>query len=66
MGNTMVCYKSPDHSKKADEVYFGKSRKSLKLQRLVIVGHFNLPDIYWNGNTAGHNLGGFWKISGKN
>lgn len=54
MGNTTVCYVSPDHSKKADEAYFGNSRKSLILQRLVIVGHFNLPDIYWKGNTAGH------------
>lgn len=56
MGNitVKVCYKSPDQGKKADDIYFSSSRKSLKSQRLVIVGHFNLPDIYWTGNTAGH------------
>ena len=49
-----VCYKSPDRGKKADKVYFSNSIKSLKSKILVIVGNFNLPDIYWKGNTAGH------------
>lgn len=47
-----VYYKSPDQDKKADEVYFS-SEKLLK-SRLVMVGHFNLPDTYCKGNTAGH------------
>lgn len=48
-----VYYKSPDQDKKADEVYFSSSEKLLE-SRLVMVGHFNLPDTYCKGNTAGH------------
>ncbi|KAJ7409043.1 mitochondrial fission process protein 1 [Willisornis vidua] len=47
-----VCYRPPNQDEEGDELYYKQLVDVLKLPVLVLMGDFNLLDIYWELNTA--------------
>ncbi|KAJ7405602.1 hypothetical protein WISP_138627 [Willisornis vidua] len=45
-----VCYRPPNQD--ADETAYNWLAEFLQLLALVLVGHFNFPDVCWKYNTA--------------
>jgi len=47
-----VYYRPPSQDEEVDEVFYKQLEEVSQSLVLVLVGDFNLPDIYWKYNTA--------------
>ncbi|PKU34849.1 mitochondrial fission process protein 1 [Limosa lapponica baueri] len=47
-----VYYRPPDHGEPIDEVFLLQLQEALHSQALVLLGHFNHPDICWKSSTV--------------
>lgn len=54
MGDSLVgvYYRPPDQDKEVDEVFYGRLEVVSWSQALVLLRHFNHPDIFWRDNMA--------------
>lgn len=49
-----VCCGTPEQEEQVGEAFYGQLEAASPLQALVLMGHFNHPDICWRGNREGH------------
>ena len=49
-----VYYRSPGQEEEDDEAFYRQLKVALGSRGLVIMGHFNYPDICWRNNTVRH------------
>jgi len=49
-----VCYRPPDQDERADEALYRQIEEASCSKALLLMEHFNHPNICWRDNTAGH------------
>ena len=47
-----VCYRPPNQDEKMEEAFCVQLAEAVQLAALILMGHFNLPDMYWKYKTV--------------
>ena len=47
-----VCYRPPNQDEETDESFYEQLAEAARSPALVLMGHFNFPDICWEYNSA--------------